>query len=102
MKSFLISDSRDTWVGMKLAGINGVLVRTKEEAQDALKAALENDETGILIMTEHVVDMLGDEVLRLKLKSQTPILVEVPDRHGTTRTSDAITSYIRDSVGIKI
>jgi V/A-type H+-transporting ATPase subunit F len=102
MKSFLISDNRDTWVGMKLAGIDGILVRDRENALHAIKETLKNNEIGILILTERVVDMATDEVMELKLKLKTPLIIEIPDRRGTIRESDSITSYIRNSVGIRI
>ncbi len=102
MKSFLISDNRDTWVGMKLAGINGLIVHDRENALIAIKNAMKNDEIGIIILTEKVVDMATEEVMEYKLKSKTPLIIEIPDRHGTTRGYDAITNYIRDSVGIRI
>jgi len=102
MKSFLISDNRDTWVGMKLAGIDGILVRNREYALQAIKDAIKNNEIGILILTESVVNMATEEVMELKLKSKTPLIIEIPDRHGSMRESDAITDYIRNSVGIRI
>ena len=39
MKSFLISDNRDTYVAMRLAGINGVIVHEREEILEAMKQA---------------------------------------------------------------
>lgn len=102
MKSFLISDNRDTWVGMKLSGIDGALVRERESALKAVNEAVKNKDIGILILTEKVVDMVTEEVMMLKLKSKTPIIVEIPDRHGSIREGDAIADYIRNSIGIHI
>jgi V/A-type H+-transporting ATPase subunit F len=102
MKSFLISDNRDTWVGMKLAGINGIIVHDRDNALNAIKSAMKNDEIGILILTERVVDMVTEEVMEYKLKCKTPLIIEIPDRHGSIRGYDAITNYIRNSVGIRI
>ncbi|MEN6313173.1 MAG: V-type ATP synthase subunit F [Clostridiaceae bacterium] len=102
MKSFLISDNKDTWVGMKLAGIDGVIVHTHEEVLRAIKTAVKNDEIGILIMTEKAVDQVREEVLKLKLQCNRPLIIEIPDRHGSSHSQDQITNYIRDSVGIRI
>lgn len=102
MKSFLISDNRDTWIGMKLAGIDGIIVHDRENALIAMNDAIKNHETGILILTEKIVDMVEDEVLEYKLKSKTTLIIEIPDRHGSSRGYDKITSYIRNSVGIRI
>lgn len=102
MKSFLISDNKDTWVGMRLAGIDGVIAHTHEEVLCAIKTAVKNNEIGILIMTEKTVDQARNEVLKLKLQCKRPLIVEIPDRHGSSRSQDRITGYIRDSVGIRI
>ena len=102
MKSFLISDNRDTWVGMRLTGINGVLVRDRENALKDIKSAMKDEKIGILILTERVVDMAKEEVMELKLKCKIPLIIEIPDRHGTIREGDAITNYIRNSIGIRI
>jgi len=102
MKSFLVSDNKDTWVGMKLAGIDGVIVHEREEVLDAIKSAMKNDETGILILTEKAMDQVREEVMELKLKCKKPLIIEIPDRHGSSHSQDRITNYIRDSVGIHI
>ena len=40
--------------------------------------------------------------MEYKIKNKKPLIIEIPDRHGTTRGLDVITNYIRDSVGIRI
>lgn len=102
MKSFLISDNRDTFVGMRLAGVNGIIVRSAEEASEAIKKYINIDDIGVLILTEKVVDMVKEEVMELKLKCKKPLIIEIPDRHGTTRGYDLISTYISESIGIKM
>lgn len=102
MKSFIISDNRDTWVGMRLAGINGVIVHEKQEVLEVLKKAMSDQEIGIVIVTEKIVDLAKEEIMNLKLKKARPLIIEIPDRHGTTRGQNVITSYIRESIGIRI
>lgn len=102
MQSFLISDNKDTWVGMKLAGIDGVILHTREEILHAIKIAMDNKNIGILILTELVVDQVRDEVLEMKLKVKSPLIVEIPDRHGSSRSRNMITKYIEDAIGIRV
>ena len=102
MKSFLISDNRDTWVGMRLAGIQGVIVHEKEELMKIIKEVMKDESIGILILTEKVVEMAPNEIIEWKLKAARPLIVEIPDRHGTMRSENTITNYIRESVGIRI
>lgn len=102
MKSFLLSDNHDTWVGMRLAGIDGVVLHEREEVIEVMKAAMIDPEIGIIILTEKIVDMAREEIMTYKIKCKKPLIIEIPDRHGTTRGSDVITNYIRESVGIRI
>ena len=55
MKSFLISDNRDTFLGLKLAGINGIIVHNREDALNEMKRAIQSDDIGILILTEKLL-----------------------------------------------
>jgi len=102
MRMFLISDNIDTKTGMRLAGINGVVVHTHEEVRGALREALNDPEIGIILITEKLVDLVQDYISEIKLSLQTPLIVEIPDRHGTKRSVDAITHYVREAIGLKI
>ena len=102
MKSFLISDNRDTYVAMRLAGINGVIVHEREEILEAMKQALDDSSIGILILTELILEKVEKEVMSLKLHRKYPLIVEIPDRHGKRRDANYITKHINESVGIKI
>lgn len=102
MKSFLISDNRDTYVAMRLAGINGVIVHEREEILEAMKQALDDSSIGILILTELILEKVEKEVMSLKLHRKYPLIVEIPDCHGQRRDANYITKHINESVGIKI
>jgi len=102
MKSFLISDKRDTWVGMRLAGVDGVVVNTRQEVLDAMNKAMKDDDIGIIMITEQLADLVQDELTKLKLRRVKPLIAEIPGRHGSMRPADRITEYIRNSVGIRI
>lgn len=101
MKSFLISDNQDTLIGMRLAGIKGVLVHEKKEMIGELNKALDNQEIKIIILTEKVLSFIEPEILELKMNRDDPLIVEIPDRYGPKR-GDYITKYIRESLGLKI
>ena len=50
MKMFLISDNIDTYTGMRLAGVEGVVVHEREELHHALEEAINNKENGIILL----------------------------------------------------
>ncbi len=102
MRFHLISDNVDTLVGMRLAGIDGVVVHGEEETTKALKEAMEMEDVAVVLMTEILVNSCPDLVYDLKLNRQRPLIVEIPDRHGNGRAKDSITRYVREAIGVKI
>ncbi len=102
MRSYLLSDNHETFVAMRLAGIDGVIVHQREEILDALDRATRNKEIGIIIITEGILELIEPEITALKLSMRYPLIVEIPDRHGQRREEKYITKHINESVGIKI
>lgn len=102
MKMFLISDNRDTYTGMRLAGVEGVIAHTREEAAAAVARVLADEEIGILLLTELLGKEHADLFRNIKESSGRPLLVEIPDRHGTGRSESFITDYVSEAIGVKL
>ena len=51
MKMFLISDNVDTYTGMRLAGVDGVVVHERDELRTALEDVLKDKSVGIVLLT---------------------------------------------------
>ena len=91
MKMYLISDNVDTYTGMRLAGVDGVVVHERKELREQLEKVLQDKSIGIVLLTE-----------KFRLDRKIPLLIEIPDRHGTGRKKDFITSYITEAIGLKL
>ncbi|MPN62302.1 V-type ATP synthase subunit F [bioreactor metagenome] len=102
MRFYVISDNIDTQVGMRLAGIEGVVVHEQEEVSKALSEAMNREDIAVILLTERLVKLCPDLVDELKLNRSRPLIVEIPDRHGNGRAKDSITRYVREAIGIKI
>ena len=102
MKMFLISDNRDTYTGMRLAGVEGVVVNERQELKDALDAASRDPEVGIVLLTEKFGREFPDLIDDVKLNRRLPLLIEIPDRHGTGRKENFITDYVSEAIGLKL
>ncbi|ADL08457.1 V-type ATP synthase subunit F [Thermosediminibacter oceani] len=102
MKAFVLSDNADTLTGMRLAGIDGKVLHEREEVLRELTEIYSKKDIGLVIITEGLAEKVKDQLNRLKLRKGLPIIIEVPDRHGSRRPPDFLTRYIKESVGIKI
>lgn len=100
MKFYLISDNDDTRMGMRMAGIEGVVVHSAEETERELRRAIKDEEIGVVLITEGLSEHCGDLIYDLKLSVTRPLILEIPDRHGS-RTKDAITRYVQEAIGAK-
>ena len=98
----LVSDNVDTLVGMRLAGIEGCVVHEQGELKKAIDHALEDKEIGILLLTEKFGREYPELINKVKLDHKLPLIIEVPDRHGTGRKPDFITSYVNEAIGLKL
>ena len=76
MRMYLISDNIDTYTGMRLSGVEGVVVHEREELEEALSFVTGQPDIGIVLLTEKLgrnyveitclMDMFG-------LKMQIPL-----------------------------
>lgn len=102
MKLYLISDNTDTQMGLRLSGIEGVVVHEREEVLKALNTAIKMPDVGIVLMTTKIINTCPDVISEMKLKLQKPLIVEIPDRHGSAKIGETIDRYISEAIGIKL
>lgn len=102
MKFYLISDNIDTKTGMRLAGVEGVVVHEKDELKAAFDAALADKEIAVVLISEKLVRLAPEFIEEQKINNRLPLIVELPDRHGSDRPDDYILNYVRDAIGVKL
>jgi V/A-type H+-transporting ATPase subunit F len=102
MRMFLISDNVDTYTGMRLAGVNGVVIHSNKHLKEQLDKAVADKSIGILLITEKLCSQFPEIINDVKLNRKLPLIVEIPDRHGTGRKPDFITSYVNEAIGLKL
>ncbi len=102
MKMYLISDNIDTQVGMRLAGVEGCVVHDSGSAKAEIDRAIANPEIGILVLTEKAEALAKEYLDELKLKLHTPLIIEIPDRHGSRDIAESINRMVQESIGLKL
>lgn len=102
MKFYLISDNIDTQMGLRLSGIEGVVVHDPEETSAALDKAMKMNDVAVILMTDCAVKQCREKVYEYKLTRKQPLIVEIPDRHVSSGISETISGYLQSAVGIKL
>lgn len=101
MKYFVIGDD-DTVLGFRYAGLQGRAVATATDVRKAISEAIADQQTGAIIITERAAELARDEVDSLRAGSASPVVVEIPDRHGPLPGRKTLADLIREAVGIRI
>lgn len=101
MKFFTIGDE-DTVLGFQLAGVEGQVVQTPEEAKEALNQAFQMEGLGVIILSERIAQSIRSVVDQYIFKTSFPLIIEIPDRHGTLEGRGSIRDMIRAAVGIQL
>lgn len=102
MKMYLISDNTDSYIGMRLAGIDGVVVEGRNQFAEEFTKAIDDKEVAVVLLTKKAADYDTELVERTKLSRSVPLVVEIPDKYGRGDDSNSITKYVRDAIGLNI
>jgi len=101
MKFHVIGD-KQTVLGFRLVGVDGVVATEREAALEALHKAVEVKDTGIILITEAVAAKIRDEVDARLYGMGFPLVLEIPDAAGPAEDRPEIDEIVRKAVGISI
>lgn len=99
MKMFLLSDNNDTAVGLRLGGVDGVVIHTKNEIIAELEKVSKDEEIGILLITGRLYELAKSEITDYINEHVRPVVLTIPDRHGVT--GDSSGDVMASAFGIK-
>jgi vacuolar-type H+-ATPase subunit F/Vma7 len=100
--TFHIIGDQDTVLGYRFAGVTGSVVATPEEAQQALRAAIEDERHHILLLTERVERQVEADVIAHRLAATPPYIVVIEDIWGAEGHRKTLQELIFEAVGIRI
>ena len=98
---YLISDNVDTCTGMRLAGIDGLVVHERDILEKELERLVHDSRYAIILITEKLCEDFSDLIDNYKSTYKTPLFVEIPDRHGSRRGNNFIMSMVNEAIGQK-
>jgi V/A-type H+-transporting ATPase subunit F len=101
MKFYVIGD-RQTVLGFRLVGIEGVEAEDRGDALAALKDAAAREGVGIILITEKVAARIRDEVEARLYGMGFPLVLEIPDSGGPSPERPPLEDVVRKAIGISI
>ena len=101
MRYFVIGDE-DSVVGFRLAGVDGVVVDNRADAEASFDAVLEDNDYGIIIITERIAEIIRDRVDRYVFAEQFPLILEIPDRTGRLEGRLGMREMVNKAIGISM
>ncbi|WP_041138962.1 V-type ATP synthase subunit F [Beduini massiliensis] len=102
MKFFLISDNTDTLMGLRLVGIEGIVLHERHEFLVKLEEKMKDPSIAVILVTTKLIELCPDIISEVKLKQPKPLIVEIPDRHGESKIGETIDRYVSEAIGVKL
>lgn len=75
MKIYSILDDMDTAVGLKLSGINSVILNDKEHIDKKIDEIVQNDQIGILVVSKNIYALGKEKLDNIIEKRKIPLVV---------------------------
>ena len=92
----------DAVLGFSLAGVDGRIATTVEEANSALDDVLAASDVGIVLVTEDVARLIEGRMDHLRLRSTVPLVIEIPGPEGMRPDYPSLSEIVRRAIGVKI
>jgi len=102
MRFYVLSEFSDVCLGMRMAGMEGEVIRDADAFDEALTRLGNDPDIAAIIINESLARFAPERVTRWKLKNQQPLLVEIPDHQDGGAISRNIAGYIASTIGIRI
>lgn len=101
MKSVVLANQKETIVGLRLAGIKGILIKDVNEVIPQVKALIDDPSVGTIMITQALFKANQEELLEIKLKLKEKMIIKIPGFNEKMEES-LIYDHIRNSVGLKL
>ena len=67
-----------------------------------LERVMHMEDVAIVLMTTKLIETCPEVISELKLKQKKPLIVEIPDRHGSAKIGETIDRYVSEAIGVKL
>ena len=63
---------------------------------------MKRSDIAVILMTTKLIQTCPEIISELKLKQLKPLIVEIPDRHGSAKVGETIDRYVSEAIGVKL
>lgn len=102
MLHFYCLGDLDTCTGFRLAGVQAVTPESPADAAGIFAGLLQQEEIGILIITELIAVGLKEQIAGHRLSGKLPMIVEIPENFSGEFSGQSLMDSIKQAVGISI
>lgn len=99
---FLCIGDRDTVLGFRFAGVDGVVVESPAEARDQFAKALRLADVGVIIVPDPIAGQLQKEINEVRFQRPKPAVVEIPGPDGRSPDRPKLIDLIREAIGVRV
>ncbi len=100
MKSYLLCKNKETLISLRLAGIEGRLIKDNENIEESIDKLIEKKEVGIIIVSEDIANDNKTYIMEKKLQEKDTLIIQIPEPEGS-KDSNYIMEHIQKTIGIK-
>lgn len=79
MRMVCISKDNDIAVGLRLAGVQSFFMRDDNEIKEKIKQLANDNNVGIINVTEEVYDIASEELKMISESKELPLIVKIPN-----------------------
>ena len=101
MKSIVLASQKETIVGLRLAGIEGILINNEQEVITQVKELINDSTIGTIMITQELFKANHRALFEIKLELKEKMIIKIPG-FGEKMEESFIYDHIRDSVGLKL
>jgi V/A-type H+-transporting ATPase subunit F len=101
MRLFCVGDE-ETVRGFRLAGVDGQVVSSAQQAEQVLTALQTDRSCGLVILTQAISQMVPEVFGRFRSSPRPPLVVEVPGPAGPQAGHRSLQALMQEAVGIHL
>lgn len=74
MKIYCITENNDLYIGLKLAGCDGITIKENVDIEEKIDEIIQNKEIGILVVSKTIYEENSEKIDYIRLNKKTPLI----------------------------